>query len=543
MENRKNDYILNLGNPRTNNRLLNVLVMGRSGAGKSTLINSCFNLAANRDFTDERRFGIPINFAGPDGKLIPYKVSIPEFQNQGVILEDKVGGSDTKHVTFYPFDANGVRINLIDTPGFGDTRGPKQDEINAKIIVQEVGQIAQIHAILWVCKGDENRMTMELKYCIEQFKGMLTDDYKDNVFACFTHVTSPTKIDAKAVLAELKIPLGNFVYFENSCLMPVEVLKLFFTKDCQDELEDEIDNYKQLWKKNKRSFNSLIETFSKITPCSSKPMVLLHQKRRLIEIMLLSYSRNTTNIVEAQYKARLSMEQLKVTKDLVKQNTEYEKSVEEETYLVVKKKFLGIIPYTKKKKVVLITKTHDAEMKRIHDQSKNLEAQLNIDLKKLASEQAKYSADIENIKGPIHYIVEMIKKKAMSGQYRNTEAKNILADLIEKIKQTGSGELQVNDLKEQQETLDKLNEVDKLLDQNVGTIKPDVLQKIIHFSAMSIVFDAQVSSDEKKRAIDILKNMKLQFNPQSVQELNKLGQSFEKSFDSFLDAAFMSNIL
>jgi len=107
---------------------LNVLVMGRSGAGKSTFINICFNLARNLEFTDKRLFGIPAKFLDGNGELINFDCNIPEYEQNIVEVVKEVGSSYTQFVSSYKIKINGSTINLIDTPGFGDTRGPAQDK-------------------------------------------------------------------------------------------------------------------------------------------------------------------------------------------------------------------------------------------------------------------------------------------------------------------------------------------------------------------------------------------------------------------------------
>ena len=53
---------------------------------------------------------------------------------------------------------------------------------------------------------------------------MLPKKYEDNFVVCFTNVFNPIKIDAYQTLNELGIPLKNYIYLENDCLAPIDII-------------------------------------------------------------------------------------------------------------------------------------------------------------------------------------------------------------------------------------------------------------------------------------------------------------------------------
>ena len=102
---------------RANDRV--IMVFGATGAGKSTLINRIVNYVFKVEWEDKYRVKI-INEKG----------------------ENQDGGqahSQTQYITSYTINQKdgfelGYALTIIDTPGFGDTRGIEQDNV----IVQQV---------------------------------------------------------------------------------------------------------------------------------------------------------------------------------------------------------------------------------------------------------------------------------------------------------------------------------------------------------------------------------------------------------------------
>lgn len=122
------------------------LVIGMTGVGKTTLLNSMINYIAGVKLEDDYRFHL-----------------VTESLRDG-----SQAHSQTDEVTMYKIGGlNGFPpINIIDTPGFGDTRGPEQD---AKISVliedffkNKIG--AEIHGVLFVVKSTDARLQPQQKY-------------------------------------------------------------------------------------------------------------------------------------------------------------------------------------------------------------------------------------------------------------------------------------------------------------------------------------------------------------------------------------------
>ena len=91
--------------PEEEARAIVLMVVGQTGSGKTTLLNAFINYILNIKYEDDFRYHII-------------------YENFGK-TQDK---SQTTEVTIYNIKASdGTIIQIIDTPGFGDTGGIKKD--------------------------------------------------------------------------------------------------------------------------------------------------------------------------------------------------------------------------------------------------------------------------------------------------------------------------------------------------------------------------------------------------------------------------------
>lgn len=100
-----------------------LMVVGQTGSGKTTLLNAYINYLMGINYEDKFRYVI-INEA----------------------FDKKQDESQTSEVTIYNVKApDGTIIQIIDTPGFGDTQGIKKDiEITQKIRQKFIDELNSI---------------------------------------------------------------------------------------------------------------------------------------------------------------------------------------------------------------------------------------------------------------------------------------------------------------------------------------------------------------------------------------------------------------
>jgi predicted GTPase len=525
---------------------LNVLIMGRTGAGKTTFINSFFNLANNRNFQDDRLFPIPAKFKGPNRFTHVCECNMEEFRNRNHQIEAQAGGSDTKVVSFYNIKIDNVPLLLIDTPGFGDCRGPQQDEINANMIVEELKKRAQIHAIIWVCKSDENRATIELKYCIEKFKSMLTDDYQKNIFFCFSYVTNPYMISAMAILRDQKMPLDLSFNFDNGCLIPFYLAKQFFKHYDEEDFNEIIDNYLKAWNSNQQNFKKLVSVLLKIQPCSSMPILLLHHKKRLIEMIILSYRKIDNQTKKAKDLIEEKNKIIRMNSQAIRENQNYEIIKNKQEIIQVKKRLFWLIPYIENVRVDVKVRETNREMKLAYEKHLERDTELNKELEQLLIAHESCSSDLNFIRDPIFYLEDMIKRKAMSKYYRNIHAQQMIKDLIQRLKSTDQGDPTENkkEIKRLTETLEHIQVMEKIFEQRNDKLpmNPNVLQRIIHYCKLVSQWDVTLKDPVRINALKVLNSMQIKFNPKTSKELLDMQEPFELALDQFINTVFIGDV-
>jgi hypothetical protein len=146
-----------------------IILMGATGCGKSTLINGMVNYILGVKWDDPFRF-----------KCV--RDDETTAKNQAI--------SQTSSVTAYTIHhQEGMTvpysITIIDTPGYGDTRGVQRDkEITRKIhqfLTQPETRVDEIHAACFVAASGNSRLTPTQSYIIDSVLSIFGKDVKENI--------------------------------------------------------------------------------------------------------------------------------------------------------------------------------------------------------------------------------------------------------------------------------------------------------------------------------------------------------------------------
>ena len=142
------------------------MVVGQTGCGKTTLLNSFINYVLGVEIEDDFRYEIIHETFGTSQSV-----------------------SQTSKVTVYNIKAvNGLPpIQIIDTPGFGDTRGIKQDMIITSQIEETFKNVLNsLNAICFVAQSSNARLTANQKYIFTSVLDLFGEDVKENFIAMLT---------------------------------------------------------------------------------------------------------------------------------------------------------------------------------------------------------------------------------------------------------------------------------------------------------------------------------------------------------------------
>lgn len=146
-----------------------MLLLGATGQGKTAFLNFLFNAEhAMRSI---------------DGIKSCRKFNIKEVEN-------KEGGkmvSRTSEAVRYELKIGHVKLTIIDTPGFGDSRGTEVDSQNFDKIKQIILEEGGINCVCVIQNGREARMNTQLKYSYSSLTSILPKAISDQIIIVYTN--------------------------------------------------------------------------------------------------------------------------------------------------------------------------------------------------------------------------------------------------------------------------------------------------------------------------------------------------------------------
>ena len=283
-----------------------IMVIGPTGTGKTTLLNSYINYLMKIKYDDNFRY-----------KIINENFGRAQSHSQ------------TKDVTNYNIKTpDGKLYQIIDTPGFGDTIGIKEDEkITMKITDFFLHRLNEINAVCLVIKSSDNRLTACQKYIFNCVFDLFGEDTKDIFIAMLTFCDGgkpqalASLTDKSCLFSQMIKNRGNDWYFKfnNSAI---------FEKDIEDVL-------------NLTYWNIGMESFHKFTQKLDKlPKITLDQTKTVLN----ERSRLTKNVEILSKKLKDGLNQAETIKGYFKMISELKGNLNDSKNFTKKIK----VPKTKK---------------------------------------------------------------------------------------------------------------------------------------------------------------------------------------------------
>ena len=192
-----------------------IMVVGETGSGKSTLINGMLNHILGVKFEDPFRFKV-IN-----------EEELPQTASQTQSI--------TSYTFYHPYSAElPYDLTIIDTPGFGDTRGLQRDQQiaeNIKEFFNTKGRtgIDHLDAVCFFAKSSDARLSPTQQYIYRSVLLVFGKDVEKNIHIMLTfcdnddddddddddEVEEPKVIEA---LRQSNVPCITFYQFNNVAL-------------------------------------------------------------------------------------------------------------------------------------------------------------------------------------------------------------------------------------------------------------------------------------------------------------------------------------
>ncbi|KAI3361903.1 hypothetical protein L3Q82_002222 [Scortum barcoo] len=191
-----------------------ILLVGETGTGKSTLINALVNYAMGVKWEDDVWFQIvedkPDNNEEEEKKKDDKDKSDKKDKDED---EEGQGESQTSDVIVYQIfgfedETLPYSLTIIDTPGYGNTRGIEQDELVSQRLLdwfRSDDGVYEINAVGLVLKATENRVSDRLRYIFDSVLSLFGKNLEKNIVALITHSDGVTPENALKALKYAKI--------------------------------------------------------------------------------------------------------------------------------------------------------------------------------------------------------------------------------------------------------------------------------------------------------------------------------------------------
>ncbi|CAF4806742.1 unnamed protein product [Rotaria socialis] len=181
---------------------INILLLGDTGVGKSTFINAFVNYLTFETLK-EAKSNRPV-------VLIPVSFLVTTGDNSE---EHIVKFGDTSDSSNEDFSHPGQSLRIIDTPGFGDTRGIEQDHKNMQHILENINNLTHLNGICFLLKPNSARLDISFQSYLTQLFSLFGTNALNNIIFCFTSARSTfyTPGDTAPLLKKMltSLSIGN----------------------------------------------------------------------------------------------------------------------------------------------------------------------------------------------------------------------------------------------------------------------------------------------------------------------------------------------
>lgn len=282
-----------------------MLLIGETGSGKTSFLNLLCNCGSVEALG--RKF---------DSDIIAL---FKEFND--IKLEDaqqRQMASKTSGAKKYNVEIGNLKVGIIDSPGFGDSRGFDQDKDNAKLIIDCLEAEEFLHCICLIINGRQARMSPSLQYVLTEITSILPREVLNNIIVVFTNTADP--LDLNFDPSELQHFFGQKIddhtfYVEN----PYCRLEKAKAKKKQLKLDVIAASLKKSFQETADVLRNMCLAMRDFKQLHTNKFVTLYLKKQEIEksiMKLISAYDNQTQLEKAIEKAEEEAEAALKTKTL-----------------------------------------------------------------------------------------------------------------------------------------------------------------------------------------------------------------------------------
>lgn len=250
-----------------------MLLIGETGSGKTSFVNLLCNCGKVQALGGDFDFD----------KLEQFR----HFNDMSLEnAEEHKMVSKTSGAKMYNVQLSQLKVGLIDTPGFGDSRGMSQDKANVEKIITTLEAEEFINCVCLIVNGRQARMSVQLKYVMSEITAILPKEILNNIIVVFSNTSDP--LDLNFDPKELDVFFGRSVT-ENIFFIENPYCRFEKAKQKQDKLpRDTIA--KSLLKSFEDTAKVLDEMYTAmrdLKPVHTHRFITLYKKKEEIEESVL----------------------------------------------------------------------------------------------------------------------------------------------------------------------------------------------------------------------------------------------------------------
>ena len=173
--------------------IYNILLIGETSSGKTSFLNLMCNCALVQTLgfqVDLKAFHAFNDF---------------DLEN----AKSRAMASKTNDAKSYDTEFGNMKIRMVDTPGFGDSRGMEEDKLHVSRIIEALKREEYVNCVCLIVNGRRSRMSATLKYVLSEVTAILPKNVVDRVIIVFTNTSDP--LDLNFEIGELELYFGKRV--------------------------------------------------------------------------------------------------------------------------------------------------------------------------------------------------------------------------------------------------------------------------------------------------------------------------------------------
>ncbi|XP_039540453.1 uncharacterized protein LOC120488046 [Pimephales promelas] len=277
-----------------------ILMVGETGTGKTTLINTMINYMLDVQREDKVWFEIT--------------------DEQSDRTSAATSHSQTSIITvyeFYPRESK-TDLTIIDTPGYGDTRGVEKDKQIAESLLRLFTSEESVHEVDVVClviMVQQNRLSDRQIYIFDSVQSLFGRDTVENIVLLFTHSSGarPKNVLTAVKNAKVKCAVNDknqpvYFLFDNCQLEAADE-----DEEEEDDEEDHEQRRNKSWDRSSRGMAGLFKFLESVKPKSLQMTRDVLKKQKQLEA-------NISNLKERVQLTELKQNELKQTQEALEKN-------------------------------------------------------------------------------------------------------------------------------------------------------------------------------------------------------------------------------